>query len=228
MPAVIIGRSDKLGWGMTSSNMDNQDILIEKVNPDDPSQYLGTNGWEPFKQRQTIITIKDHAPRTVDLKWTSNGPVLPDGTWDLDKITPPGHVPALSWTALSAQDANPFGLFAVDAIANRRHGNYSRERRHRALYQYHFGGHEFGWYGNVWRDTKARRAPSKRRAHTCAGPGLPKTDGKGRWPFPPTQFSRHQKAVLSGIPTISWSNAPSRFIFPIAGAIHSVCSAGRN
>ena len=104
MPLVLVGRSENLGWGLTSSGLDDQDILIERLNPENPDEYLTPDGWKPFKTRQTIISIKGKPPKTVKLLWTDNGPVLPDGTWDLDRVTPEGHVPALSWTALTPND----------------------------------------------------------------------------------------------------------------------------
>ncbi len=106
MPIVAIGRSPALGWGLTSSGLDDQDVLIEQINPEASDEYLTPDGWKKFRERQTIISIRNAAPRTVTLRWTDNGPVLPDGSWGLDKVTPPGHVPALSWTALSAEDGS--------------------------------------------------------------------------------------------------------------------------
>lgn len=36
IPAVMSGRSDRLGWGLTSSYLDDQDVHIERVNPTTP------------------------------------------------------------------------------------------------------------------------------------------------------------------------------------------------
>lgn len=104
LPLVLSGRGDTLGWGLTSAYVDDQDILIEEVNPDDPSQYKSPNGWVPFRTRDSIVTVKDGAAVTLRLRWTANGPVLPPNQFDLGTITPPGHVTALAWTALSDRD----------------------------------------------------------------------------------------------------------------------------
>ncbi len=106
IPAVMSGRSDRLGWGLTSSYLDDQDLHIEQLNPDNPEEYLTPDGFKEFQSRPSIIEIKDEAPITLTLRWTENGPVLPGSHYDLETITPPGHVASLSWTALSPNDTS--------------------------------------------------------------------------------------------------------------------------
>ncbi|WP_170586892.1 penicillin acylase family protein [Ruegeria arenilitoris] len=106
IPAVMSGRSNRLGWGLTSSYLDDQDVHIERVNPDNPEEYLTPEGFKPFKSRPSIIEIKDAPPITLTLRWTENGPVLPGTHFNLETITPPGHVASLSWTALSPRDTS--------------------------------------------------------------------------------------------------------------------------
>ncbi|TDE38355.1 penicillin acylase family protein [Antarcticimicrobium sediminis] len=104
IPAILTGRSRKLGWGITSSYLDDQDVFIERVNPQNPDEYLTPDGYKPFETRPSIIQIKDAAPITLTLRWTENGPVLPGSHYKLDTVTPPGHVAALGWTALTPDD----------------------------------------------------------------------------------------------------------------------------
>lgn len=119
IPAVMGGRSDRLGWGLTSSYLDDQDVHIEKVNPDNPEEYLTPDGFKRFKTRPSIIEIKDAPPITLTLRWTDNGPVLPGTHYNLDAVTPPGHVASLSWTALSPRDTSmtaSMGLMNSDTV----------------------------------------------------------------------------------------------------------------
>ena len=104
IPVVMTGRSARLGWGLTSAYLDDQDLFIEQLNPENPEEYLTPDGYKPFEKRPSIIEIKDEAPITLTLRWTENGPVLPGSQFNLDTITPPGHVAALSWTVLSPRD----------------------------------------------------------------------------------------------------------------------------
>ncbi|WP_299844551.1 penicillin acylase family protein [uncultured Roseovarius sp.] len=104
VPTVMTGRSANLGWGITASYMDDQDVFIEKINPENPAEYLTPGGYKPFVTQKSIIRIKDADPVTLTRRWTENGPVLPGSHYNLDQVTPAGHVAALSWTALSSAD----------------------------------------------------------------------------------------------------------------------------
>ncbi|MGR3445753.1 MAG: penicillin acylase family protein [Thalassococcus profundi] len=106
VPAIMLGRSEDLGWGITSSYLDDQDLYIEELNPDNPEQYRTPEGFKAFRTRRSIIEIKDAAPITITLRWTDNGPVLPGTRFDLASITPEGHVVSLAWTALSGRDTS--------------------------------------------------------------------------------------------------------------------------
>jgi penicillin amidase len=104
IPIVLSGRSEDLGWGITSSYLDDQDLFIEQLNPDNPEEYLTPEGFKPFETRPSIVNIKGAAPVTLTLRWTENGPVLPGSHANLATITPPGHVASLAWTALTPAD----------------------------------------------------------------------------------------------------------------------------
>jgi penicillin amidase len=119
VPAVMTGRSATLGWGITSSYLDDQDVYIERLNPDNPEEYLTPAGFRPFVTRKSIVDIKDGAPVTLTLRWTENGPVLPGSHYDLATITPAGHVTSLAWTALSPKDTTmsaAIGLMRAHSI----------------------------------------------------------------------------------------------------------------
>ena len=104
MPIMMVGRSDEFAWGVTSSYLDDQDLFIEEVNPEAPTEVRTPDGFKPLRERPTIIRIKDAPPVTITLQWSDNGPVLPGSLYDLATITPPGHVTALSWTLLGPRD----------------------------------------------------------------------------------------------------------------------------
>ncbi|QPM89558.1 penicillin acylase family protein [Pseudooceanicola algae] len=106
IPLVLVGRSQYLGWGLTSSYLDDLDTYMEEVNPENPEEYRGPDGWETFRTRRSIIGIKDASPVTMTLRWTDNGPVLPGSHYHLDTVTPPGHVASINWTALSPDDTS--------------------------------------------------------------------------------------------------------------------------
>ncbi|MEO1238189.1 MAG: penicillin acylase family protein [Pseudomonadota bacterium] len=111
LPAVLAGRSNALGWALTASYVDDQDIFIEQLNPDNPSEIRVPDGWAPMRRRPSIINIDGAPPETIELRWTPNGPVLPASQAGLDRVIPPGHVAALGWTALSEDDTTYSALF---------------------------------------------------------------------------------------------------------------------
>ena len=113
VPLVLSGRSDRFGWGLTASYADDLDVMIEKLNPAKTEQYQTPDGWKDFVTRRSIITVKDAPPVTITLRWTDNGPVLPGTHYDLASVTPPGHVAALSWTALAADDTTMSAAMAL-------------------------------------------------------------------------------------------------------------------
>lgn len=113
MPLVLLGRSEKLGWGLTSSYLDDQDVVMEKVNPANPEQYLTPDGPKNFTARRTIITVKGAAPVTITQRWSEAGPILPGSFYDLNTVTPSGTVAALEWTALDGADTSMSAAMAL-------------------------------------------------------------------------------------------------------------------
>jgi penicillin amidase len=104
LPLILAGRSADLGWGITSSYLDDLDVFIQEVNPQNPDQYRTAEGWADFISRDSIIEVRDAPPVTIRLQWTTSGPVLSPELYDLGTIRPPGHVTSIAWTALSAAD----------------------------------------------------------------------------------------------------------------------------
>ena len=118
IPLILSGRNEKLAWGITSSYLDDQDILMEEVNADDPTEYRTLEGWKKFRTRQSIINVADGTPKTLTLRWSDNGPILPLDMFDLASVTPRGHVPALSFSALSPADTTMSAAFSMIQAEN--------------------------------------------------------------------------------------------------------------
>ncbi|WP_300053465.1 penicillin acylase family protein [Sulfitobacter sp.] len=106
MPVVLTGRSADLGWGLTTAYVDDQDVYIEELNPDNTEEYRTPDGFKKFRKRSSIINIADADPITVTLRWTDNGPVLPGSHYNLGSITPPGHVASVASTLFTEKDTS--------------------------------------------------------------------------------------------------------------------------
>jgi penicillin amidase len=101
MPSILNGRSERLSWGITAAYLDDIDLYVEEINPDNPQEYRTPDGWAPFETRREIIEIAGEAPVTITLRETANGPIIPGSHFGLGNVTPAGHVMALRWTGSS-------------------------------------------------------------------------------------------------------------------------------
>ncbi|RMD91565.1 MAG: penicillin acylase family protein [Alphaproteobacteria bacterium] len=122
VPGVLLGRSDRLGWGLTSAYLDDQDVFIEELDPDNPERVRTPKGFAEMRKRNSIIRLADGSARSITLRWTENGPVIPGAFFDLGAITPPGHVAALSWTLLTEEDTSMTALIRLMRAGSVRQG----------------------------------------------------------------------------------------------------------
>jgi penicillin amidase len=103
-PSVVLGRGDSLAWGFTNAGADVQDVFIEKINPDNPSEYLTPEGWRPLTIEPMAIAVRGVGVRRLERRRTRHGPVLPGFYHNLEGMLPADHVAALQWVALSDDD----------------------------------------------------------------------------------------------------------------------------
>ena len=75
---MIVGFTDKIAWGATALNADYADLFQEKVNPDDPDQYLWKGKWRDFEKRTETIRVKNGDPVVLQVRSTIHGPVGSD------------------------------------------------------------------------------------------------------------------------------------------------------
>ncbi|UFM63503.1 penicillin acylase family protein [Paracoccus sp. MA] len=113
IPAVLSGRNTGLAWGITSAQIDDQDLYIEEVQPGDPNRYRGASGWTEFTTRRETLRIRGAEPQTITLRETENGPVIPGAHLDIATILPAGHVAALAWTGGYGNDRSMTALIGL-------------------------------------------------------------------------------------------------------------------
>ena len=105
-PVIMVGRSEKVAWAMTSSYADDQDVFIEKLNPENPEEVMTPTGWKPLASKRSIINIKDEDSISLTLRWSENGPILSGSSYDLGTVLPRGHVASIGWTAFGTEDTS--------------------------------------------------------------------------------------------------------------------------
>ena len=103
MPAVILGRTDRIAWGFTNTYPDSQDLFIERADPADPGRYLAPGGARPFVVRSEIIRVDGADDVVLAVRETRHGPVISDLFGDAGAIAD-GEVIAFAWTALADDD----------------------------------------------------------------------------------------------------------------------------
>ncbi|MBT8544061.1 penicillin acylase family protein [Polynucleobacter paneuropaeus] len=119
IPAVILGRTDKLAWSFTNTNPDVQDLYIEQIDAKNPVMYRGPDKQLPFKVRQEIIDVKDSEPVRFLVKETRHGPVISDSFSKLKNIINTDKFAiALRWTALDEENQSVAGLLELNRASS--------------------------------------------------------------------------------------------------------------
>ncbi len=110
-PGVIAGHNGRIAWGVTNAGPDVQDLVEEKVDPEDPTRYLTVDGSAPFTVRTETIKVAGGADVTLTVRATSHGPVLNDVDARLADAT---SLYALRWTAIAIPDRVSEAFLAID------------------------------------------------------------------------------------------------------------------
>jgi penicillin G amidase len=98
LPGIALGHNEDIAWGFTIVGIDQQDLYVEHVNPDDATQYRYRGAWAKFTVEQQFIDIKGIPHRTVELKYSVHGPVIYEDTAR-------HHAYALKWVGTQAGGA---------------------------------------------------------------------------------------------------------------------------
>jgi penicillin G amidase len=104
VPAVVLGRNDRIAWGFTNTGPDVQDLFMEKLDPQKPGHYQSPAGSLEFATRREVIRVKDAPDVPITVRESRHGPVISDAT---DLGIPDDIVMALAWTALLPGDRTP-------------------------------------------------------------------------------------------------------------------------
>jgi len=76
LPGIALGHNQTVAFGFTIVGIDQQDLYVETVNPENPAEYKWRDGWKRFDAESQTIKVKGKPDRTVDLQFTVHGPVI--------------------------------------------------------------------------------------------------------------------------------------------------------
>ncbi len=106
VPGVLVGRNDRVAWSFTNTGVDQQDIYIERINPENVAEYATPEGWAAFTERTETIRVKGSEDVQLTVRESRHGPVL-SGLASIDKrFAHPSYVLALRWSALEPDDTS--------------------------------------------------------------------------------------------------------------------------
>ncbi|WP_034156791.1 penicillin acylase family protein [Sphingomonas sp. ERG5] len=106
LPGIMQGHTDHFAFGRTNFHIDQEDLFVLELHPDDPERYRHGGEWKRFDRVEAAIPVKGAAAKAVTLRYAVQGPVV-------------SHNPAKRRaTALASIDLQPgaSGAFAMIAI----------------------------------------------------------------------------------------------------------------
>ena len=115
VPGVIIGRNDRIAWGLTSLEPDVQDLFVEEVDPRDSSRYRHGGQWRSFDTRVERIRVRGGPDEALTVRGSVHGPIVTDVLPGAEAV---GPAVALRWTGLDGGDNTAAAFFAVNTARN--------------------------------------------------------------------------------------------------------------
>ncbi|MGC1604708.1 MAG: penicillin acylase family protein [Candidatus Acidiferrum sp.] len=109
LPGVAAGHNENIAWGFTIFGLDQQDLYLARLNPNNPDQYMTEHGWRHMEVKTETINVRGGSPVTVKLKFTRHGPVL----WEDGK-----RALALHWVGAEPGTAGYLGSLSLDRAQN--------------------------------------------------------------------------------------------------------------
>jgi penicillin G amidase len=121
VPGVVIGKNARITWGLSTSNLDVQDLYLEQVTGD---LVRRGDSYAPLEIRTELISVLGEAqPRSLRIRTSRHGPLLSDVSQSLQSVgasAAPVKAPyavAASWVGLTpgrSMDA----LLRINTAAN--------------------------------------------------------------------------------------------------------------
>ncbi len=114
VPAIVIGRNQRIAWGFTTTHSDTQDVFVERLSGADA--YDTPDGPRPFMVREERIAVRGRTePEVLRVRETRHGPVVSglDGL-----VADQGYVLAVSMANLAPRDTAAEALLALNRAAS--------------------------------------------------------------------------------------------------------------
>ncbi|MBU9719983.1 MULTISPECIES: penicillin acylase family protein [Bacillaceae] len=98
VPGVVLGHNGEMAWGVTAMSVDQEDLFLEQVHPENPQLYLYDGEWEQATVIEELIYMDGVEEPHVELvEITRNGPIINKIVGDA-----PYQAISLRWTGREA------------------------------------------------------------------------------------------------------------------------------
>lgn len=104
VPNVVLGHNDRIAWGFTNTGPDTQDLFIEKIDGQNPANYITPTGSQPFQTMNEIIKVKGQPDVNLAIRVSRHGPIVSEVSKPIGAATPKGYAIAFQWTTLRDDD----------------------------------------------------------------------------------------------------------------------------
>ena len=107
LPGIMQGHTDRFAFGRTNFHIDQEDLFVLDLHPQDPERYRHAGGWKRFTRIETAIAVKDAPPGSATLRYSVHGPVI--------SHDPARHrATALGSIAMQPGGAGAFAMIAIN------------------------------------------------------------------------------------------------------------------
>ncbi len=123
LPVVVLGQNEQIAWGFTNTGPDVQDLYLEEIKADDPSQYRTPEGWASFETHEEVIKVRGKPEVRMTVRSTRHGPVISDAQIAATQgLTGPQGAPryalAMRWTALDVPNTSMESALAMNRASS--------------------------------------------------------------------------------------------------------------
>lgn len=76
LPGVSIGHNGRVAFGLTIFPVDQEDLYVYELHPDDPGRYRYRGSWRALETVTERVPVRDGPDREVELAFTVHGPIV--------------------------------------------------------------------------------------------------------------------------------------------------------
>ncbi|HGY08470.1 MAG TPA: penicillin acylase family protein [Oceanithermus profundus] len=110
LPTVVIGRNDRIAWGVTNHAADVQDLYVLD---EAEGGYRYRGEVRPYRLRRETIAVKGAEPVVLEVRESVYGPVISDVV-----NAPEGQALALAWVSLEPEDETMAAFYGLGKATN--------------------------------------------------------------------------------------------------------------